>query len=242
MIVSKEELLLKVRSIQQYLAIGSEILILVAFAMSGMDTSVGGAMADISYLKWFWAAVFALGVDSAFVISWVRCRQCVTQGKKRHLWWNIPVALGMSFVVWQPVMIQLLQQALNISFNQALNDLGVSIVTLVIARSIVAVVLGGILALTNVESDTPPVTTEQPVPVTQPGVQVTEEQPEQPSQPVEPAQIEQPKEQQPARFHVVRTVTDPVTKTLLEHPEMTIRQVAQKHNCSPPLYRIGVTS
>src|SRR5260221_4690526 len=151
--MSKDVLLRKVRSIQQYLAIGSEILILIAFAMSGMDTSVSGVMADIPFLKWFWAAVFALGIDTSFVISWVRCRQCVSNDKAHQLWWNVPVALGMSFVVWQPVMIQLLQQALNISFNQALNQLGLSIVTLIIARSIVAVVLGGILALTNVESD-----------------------------------------------------------------------------------------
>lgn len=146
--MTKDTVLRKVRSIQQYLAIFSEILLLLAFFASGMDVSVSGVMADIPFLKWAWAFVFALGVDTAFVISWVRVRH---PGRGRNLWWYIPVALGLSFVVFQPIMIQLLQQALNISFNQALAALGINLIILVYGRATVAVVLGAILALTNNE-------------------------------------------------------------------------------------------
>ena len=60
----------------------------------------------------------------------------------------------MSFIVFQPVAIQLLQQSLAISFNQALSLLGINIVILTYARSVVAVFLGAVLALSNVEQAT----------------------------------------------------------------------------------------
>ena len=46
-----------------------------------------------------------------------------------------------------------LQQALSIDFTQALNQLGINIVVLTYARAAVAVFLGAILAMTNVESE-----------------------------------------------------------------------------------------
>ena len=52
-------LLHAVRWSQRLLAIIAEVLILVAFAMSGMDVSLGGVMASIPLLKILWAAMFA---------------------------------------------------------------------------------------------------------------------------------------------------------------------------------------
>src|SRR5260370_25004300 len=92
-----------VRWAQRLAAIVGEILIRLALFASGMDSKVGGIMANVSGFKWAWAAIFSLGVDTSFVISWVRCRQ---YGKSWHQLWSIPVALGMSFVVFQPVVIQ----------------------------------------------------------------------------------------------------------------------------------------
>jgi hypothetical protein len=138
-----------VRSVQQFFAIMAELLILIAFFVSGMDVGMGGIMADMPVMKWGWALVFSLGLDTSFVISWVRVRQT---GKSWHQVWCIPVAVCISVVVFQPVAIQLLQQSVNISFNQALSYLGIDIVELVYARAFVAVCLGAILALTNVES------------------------------------------------------------------------------------------
>ncbi len=68
---------------------------------------------------------------------------------------NLLLALSMSVIVFQPLSIQLLQQSLNIGFNQAVASLGVNIVFLTYARSAVAVFLGAILAMTNVENDVP---------------------------------------------------------------------------------------
>jgi hypothetical protein len=143
-------LLRRVRWFQHLASIIAEALILLAFLASGMDISLSGVMANNAVIKWAWAAIFSLGVDTSFVISWVRCRQL---GRSWHLLWSIPMALGISFVVFEPVVIQLYQQALDVTFQQALDALGISLPILVHARAGVAVFLGAILALTNGEND-----------------------------------------------------------------------------------------
>ena len=147
-------LLHAVRWSQHLLAIIAEVLILLSFAMSGMDVSLGGVMADIPWLKVLWAAMFALGIDTAFALSWVRVRQCVNNRQWWPLAWNLLLALSMSFIIFQPIAVQLLQQSLNLDFAQAVNALGINIVLLTYARSAVAIFLGAILAMTNVELET----------------------------------------------------------------------------------------
>jgi hypothetical protein len=143
-----------VRWTQHLLAIIAEVLILLSFAMSGMDVSLGGVMASVPLLKILWAGMFALGIDTAFALSWVRVRQSVLHRRWLALSWNLLLASGMSVIVFQPIAIQLLQQSLDIDFTQAVNNLGINIVFLTYARAAVAVALGAILAMTNVESDT----------------------------------------------------------------------------------------
>src|SRR6266704_3379109 len=112
-----------VRGAQNYAAVVAEGLILLAFAGSSLDVSIGGKLAGIGWLAVGWGIVFALGIDTSFILSWVRVRQiAMGTGKKRHLWWAIPLAVGMSFIVFQPVAIQQLQQSMGLSFNQALTN------------------------------------------------------------------------------------------------------------------------
>lgn len=141
-----------VRWTQHLLAIIAEVLILLSFAMSGMDVSLGGVMAGVPLLKVLWAGMFALGIDTAFALSWVRLRQCAMRRQWLPFVWNLLLALAMSIIVFQPLAIQLLQQSLDLNFAQAVTNLGVNIVLLTYARSAVAVFLGAILAMTNVES------------------------------------------------------------------------------------------
>ena len=146
-------LLHSVRWTQHLLSIVAEVLILLSFAMSGMDVSLGGVMASVQLLKTLWAGMFALGIDTAFALSWVRVRQCALN---RHWWafiWNLLLAFGISVIVFQPIAIQLLQQSLNLDFNHAVANLGINIVFLTYARAAVAVFLGAIMAVTNVEHD-----------------------------------------------------------------------------------------
>lgn len=145
--MSKHRLLRWVRESQQYAAILAEAFLFVALVVSSIDASMGGALSNITAIKWSWAIVLALGLDTCFMASWVRCATC---GRKALLW-NIPLAIGMSVIVFLPVSIQMLQQSLDISFNQALANLDINSVLLAYARSFVAVLLGAILALTNVE-------------------------------------------------------------------------------------------
>jgi hypothetical protein len=131
--------------------------------MSGMDVSLGGVMASIPLLKILWAAMFAHGIDTAFALSWVRVRQCINNRQWWPLAWNMLLALSMSIIIFQPIAIQLMQQTLDISFNQAVTSLGSNIVLLTYARSAVAIFLGAILAMTNVEQ--PTVASTQPTTV-----------------------------------------------------------------------------
>lgn len=147
-------LLYSVRWAQHLLAIVAEVIILLSFAMSGMDVSLGGVMASVPLLKVLWAGMFALGIDTAFALSWVRVRQAVLHRRWLAFTWNMLLASGMSVIVFQPIAIQLLQQSLDIDFTQAVSNLGINIVFLTYARAAVAVALGAILAMTNVESET----------------------------------------------------------------------------------------
>jgi hypothetical protein len=147
-------LLYSVRWAQHLLAIVAEVIILLSFAMSGMDVSLGGVMASVPLLKILWAGMFALGIDTAFALSWVRVRQSVLHRRWLAFTWNLLLASGMSVIVFQPIAIQLLQQSLDIDFTQAVSNLGINIVFLTYARAAVAVALGAILAMTNVESET----------------------------------------------------------------------------------------
>jgi hypothetical protein len=63
----------------------------------------------------------------------------------------------MSLGVFQPISIQLMQQSLNLTFDQAVASLGINKVFLTYARSGVAVFLGAILAITNAADETAPV-------------------------------------------------------------------------------------
>jgi hypothetical protein len=146
-------LLYSVRWAQHLLAIVAEVIILLSFAMSGMDVSLGGVMASVPLLKILWAGMFALGIDTAFALSWVRVRQSALRQRWLAFTWNLLLASGMSVIVFQPIAIQLLQQSLNINFSQAVSNLGINIVFLTYARAAVAVALGAILAMTNVESE-----------------------------------------------------------------------------------------
>ncbi len=151
-----DRLLHAVRWSQHLLAIIAEVLILLSFAMSGMDVSLGGVLAEVPFIKVLWAGMFALGIDTAFVLSWVRLRQCVIRRQWLPFIWNLLLALSMAVIIFQPLAIQLLQQSLNLSFTQAVSSLGINIVFLTYARSGVAVFLGAILAMTNVEGEPPP--------------------------------------------------------------------------------------
>ena len=150
-------LLYVVRWSQHLLAIIAEMLILLSFAMSGMDLSLGGSMASIPWLKVIWAAMFALGIDTAFALSWVRVRQHIIRHQWLGLLGNLLLALSMSFIIFEPIAIQLLQQSLNLNFNQAVANLGINIVFLTYARAGVAVFLGAILAITNTADEALPI-------------------------------------------------------------------------------------
>src|SRR5712692_4299188 len=119
-----------VRWTQHFFSIVAEVLILLSFAMSGMDVSLGGVLAEVPFIKVLWAGMFALGIDTAFVLSWVRLRQCAMRRQWVPFAWNLLLALSMAAIIFQPLAIQLLQQSLNLSFNKAVASLGINIVFL----------------------------------------------------------------------------------------------------------------
>lgn len=256
-------LLHRVRWTQHFFAIVAELLILLSFAMSAWDNSISGAMAHIPWMAWLWGGMFALGVDTCFVISWVRVRKCVNLRRWGAFVWNLFLALGMSGIVFPPVVIQMLQQSLNISFTQALSMLDMNIVVLVYARGAVATVLGAVLALTNVEGEMSsevssvqrprrrivlldraldkiaPVDTSTNGQVT---VQVLDTVAAQPVQLPAPKRPAQPR---PVELLPVPTAYERVQTAIREHPDASDRQIALMSNVSPTTvgkYRKQVSS
>jgi Homeodomain-like domain-containing protein len=140
-----------VRQAQQGAAIFAEVLILLAFAMSGLDASLGGSLVQLTLVKWVWGVSFALGVDAAFVISWVRVSVLARQKRWLAFIGSLFLAVALGAVVFQQVGIQLYQQTMGVAFSVAVRSLGFNLVELTLARTFVAVFLGAVLALTNVE-------------------------------------------------------------------------------------------
>ncbi len=217
----EKRLLSKVRESQRYLAIIAEVLILLSFAMSGLDVSVGGKLAVIPGLAWAWGVAFALGIDTSFVLAWVRVRQMVMAKRWASLLWGVPLALGMAFIVFQPVAIQQLQQSMGISFNDALGNLGINLGFLVYARSGVAVLLGAVLAMTNVEQSNATLTDEVQI------EQVVSRFMKQSVLLVEPlSDTEQVPEQAQSKVEQKQQIMEQVEQILL-HVEQPVEQVEQ---------------
>src|SRR5258708_1560065 len=153
-----------VRGAQAYGAVFAELLILLVFLVSSADLSLGGRLATNGGLTYVWAFAFALGVETSFIMSWVRVGFHFLTKQWKGLLWSVPLALGLSFIQYQPVAIQNLQQATGVTFAQAAMDLGVNLNFLVYARSFVAVFLGAVLAVTSVIETYQPAIAEVPPP------------------------------------------------------------------------------
>lgn len=138
-----------VRGAQAYGAVIAELLILLVILLSSADATLGGRLAGNTVLTTTWAFIFALGVETSFILSWVRVGTFLYDKKYWQLTWAIPLALGLTYIAWQPLEISQLQSSMGVSFNQALSILGISMVFFIVIRSLVAVSLGAVLAVSN---------------------------------------------------------------------------------------------
>lgn len=230
--MSKNKLLHFVRESQQYAAILAELFLFLALIVSSIDASMGGALTSITAIKWGWAIVLALGLDTCFMAAWVRC----AVDRRRALLWNIPLAVGMSIIVFLPVSIQMLQQSLDITFSQALSNLGINLVFMTYARSFVAVLLGAVLALTNVEKTaiaTGETATKEIASATEiaevPG-EIAESNPEiaiAPASEIASSEI--------AKLHLVKSRnpgSDEIARFIADNPKMPGKEIAAKFQVS----------
>ena len=124
-------LLYIVRWSQHLLAIIAEVLILLSFAMSGMDVSLGGVLAEVPLIKILWAGMFALGVYHG-----ARFSEVIRSGIQSIPKTQLEAALSTGLTVTQAYRFVIIPIALRLLIppitNESLNLLKNSSVALTI--------------------------------------------------------------------------------------------------------------
>jgi hypothetical protein len=135
--------------LEQALNIASEPLLAACFVIAVIDVMTGGHLMDIEVISYTWATALALAVTANFIITW---RRSATALHLNRYGTSIILAiLGvlLGIVDCAALAIKGLQQMLNIPFAQALTWLYLNPVLMVYIRSIVAVSILVVVALSN---------------------------------------------------------------------------------------------
>ena len=135
--------------LEQALNIASEPLLAACFVIAVIDVMTGGHLMDIELISYTWATALALAVTANFIITW---RRSATALHLNRYGTSITLAiLGvlLGIVDCAALAIKGLQQMLNIPFAQALTWLYLNPVLMVYIRSIVAVSILVVVALSN---------------------------------------------------------------------------------------------
>jgi hypothetical protein len=135
--------------LEQTLSVISEPLLLVCAAIAVIDSITGGHLMEIGLINYTWAASLAIAVTACFIVTWRRSLRAF--GYNRY-----GAGIGLAFlgsllgvVDLAAIAIQALQQALNISFAQALAMLNLNIVVMTYIRSCVAIAMAVVVAVSN---------------------------------------------------------------------------------------------
>jgi hypothetical protein len=135
--------------LEQALNITSEPLLAACFVIAVIDVMTGGHLMDIELISYTWATALALAVTANFIITW---RRSATALHLNRYGTSITLAiLGvlLGIVDCAALAIKGLQQMLNIPFAQALTWLYLNPVLMVYIRSVVAVSILVVVALSN---------------------------------------------------------------------------------------------
>src|SRR6266699_1615374 len=135
--------------LEQALNIASEPLLAACFVIAVIDVMTGGHLMDVEVVSYTWATALALAVTANFIITW---RRSATALHLNRYGTSITLAiLGvlLGIVDCAALAIKRLQQMLNIPFAQALTWLYLNPVLMVYIRSIVAVSILVVVALSN---------------------------------------------------------------------------------------------
>ncbi len=135
--------------LEQALNIASEPLLAACFVIAVIDVMTGGYLMDVEVISYTWATALALAVTANFIITW---RRSATALHLNRYGTSITLAiLGvlLGIVDCAALAIKGLQQMLNIPFSQALTWLYLNPVLMVYIRSIVAVSILVVVALSN---------------------------------------------------------------------------------------------
>jgi hypothetical protein len=225
--------------LEQALNIASEPLLAACFVIAVIDVMTGGHLMDIELISYTWATALALAVTANFIITW---RRSATALRLNRYGTSITLAiLGvlLGIVDCAALAIKGLQQMLNIPFTQALTWLYLNPVLMVYIRSIVAVSILVVVALSNHLAITTAQAPKRRLALWEKALNklapVVSDETAQPAQSVSTPEASQKVEQgaaiQSARLHIVET--NPVQPHLDALPLERVRQVlSSEPHCS----------
>ena len=135
--------------LEQFLAVISEPLLIGCAALAVIDFITGGHLMEVAFINYTWAASLAIAVTACFIVTWRRSIRAF--GYNRY---GAGVFLGclgilLGLVDFAAIAVQTLQQTLTISFAQALTMLNLNVVAMTYIRSIVAIAMAVVVAVSN---------------------------------------------------------------------------------------------
>lgn len=134
---------------EQFLAVISEPLLLICAVIAVIDFLTGGQLLAVGLINYSWAGALAVAVTACFVVTWRRSIRAFTFN--RYVAGVILAILGtlLGAVDFAAIAVQALQQTMHISFEQALNLLGLDVVIMTYIRSFVALAMMVVVAISN---------------------------------------------------------------------------------------------
>lgn len=135
--------------VEQFLAVMSEPLLLICAVIAVIDFLTGGQLLAVGIINYSWAGALAVAVTACFVVTWRRSIRAFTFN--RYVAGIILAFLGtlLGAVDFAAIAVQALQQTMHISFEQALNLLGLDVVIMTYIRSFVALAMMVVVAISN---------------------------------------------------------------------------------------------
>lgn len=135
--------------VEQLLAVISEPLLLICAVIAVIDFLTGGQLLAVGIINYSWAGALAVAVTACFVVTWRRSIRAFAFN--RYVAGIILGILGtlLGAVDFAAIAVQALQQTMHISFEQALNLLGLDVVIMTYIRSFVALAMMVVVAISN---------------------------------------------------------------------------------------------
>lgn len=128
--------------VEGYLMTFSTVLITVGISFSMFDFLTGGTALDNPTVYGWWAAIQTIAIDAQFINMWYRAKCAIRDRRYWQASGYIALGVTLAFVAFGASVIPAIQKGLGMSFTAAIAQTGISPLSLIMARSMVAIMLG----------------------------------------------------------------------------------------------------